>query len=154
MEFEVSDYNHKTDAAELIEIFFDAYENFGREGIKNYVNRMAVNEELYAKRSFKKDGKLVAFCTAGRISNEDNSQIQTLIGNDRKFKKNAILDIMKILKEKRVENVIVYLNPDNPVEAEEAEDFTAIGFEKRNHMIFSRRSCNNLGYNNYFNGGY
>jgi len=140
MDVDVSDYNHETDAKELIEIFFKAYENFGREGIENYVNRMADNENLYAKRSFKKDGKLVAFCTAGMTLNEGYAQIQTLIGIDREYKKYAILDVMKILKEKKVENVIVYLNPDNPVEAEEAEDFVTVGYEKAgSYEIFEKK---------------
>ncbi|MHA1516045.1 MAG: hypothetical protein ACTSPF_10965, partial [Candidatus Heimdallarchaeaceae archaeon] len=131
MELDVyaSDYNHETDAEELKEMFFKAYENFGREGIENYVNRMAENENLYTRRSIKKDGKLVAFCNAGRILNEGYGQIQTLIGIDRELKKYAILDVMNKV-EKEVEKVVVYLNPSNPLELEEAEDFVSLGFEK------------------------
>jgi hypothetical protein len=130
MDVDIADYSHETDAAELIEIFFKAYENFGRERIENYVNRMPDNENLFAKRSFKKDGKLVAFCAARMTLNEGYAQIQTLFGVDREYKKYAILDVMKILKEKKVENVIVYLNPENPIEVEEVEDFVSVGYEK------------------------
>ena len=129
LDVEVSEYNHETDAEELKEMFFKAYENFGREGIENYVNRMAENENLYTRRSIKKDGKLAAFCNAGRMLNEGYGQIQTLIGIDREHKKYAILDVMNKI-EKKVDNVVVYLNPANPLELEEAEDFVSLGFEK------------------------
>ncbi|MCK4896201.1 MAG: hypothetical protein KAS47_05290 [Candidatus Heimdallarchaeota archaeon] len=129
MDVEASDYNHETDAEELKEMFFKAYENFGREGIENYVNRMVENENLYTKRSIKKDGNLAAFCNAGRMLNEGYGQIQTLIGVDREHKKYAILDVMNKV-EKEVDNVVVYLNPSNPLELEEAEDFVSLGFEK------------------------
>ncbi len=129
LDAETSDYNHETDAKELKEMFFKAYENFGREGIENYVNRMVENENLYTKRSVKKAGKLLAFCNAGRMLNEGYGQIQTLIGVDREHKKYAILDVMKII-EKEVDNIVVYLNPSNPLELEEAEDFVSVGFEK------------------------
>ncbi len=129
MNVEASDYNNETDAEELKEMFFKAYENFGREGIENYVNRMVENENLYTKRSIKKDGNLAAFCNAGRMMTEGYGQIQTLIGVDREHKKYAILDVMNKI-ENEVENVIVYLNPANPLELEEAEDFVALGFKK------------------------
>lgn len=129
LDVEVSEYNHETDAEELKEMFFKAYENFGKEGIENYVNRMAENENLYTRRSIKKDGKLAAFCNAGRMLNEGYGQIQTLIGIDREHKKYAILDVMNKI-EKKVDNVVVYLNPANPLELEEAEDFVSLGFEK------------------------
>ncbi|MBY9002294.1 MAG: hypothetical protein KGD64_15345 [Candidatus Heimdallarchaeota archaeon] len=129
LDVEASEYNHETDAEELKEIFFKAYENFGREGIENYVNRMAENENLYTKRSIKRDGKLIAFCNAGRTANEGYGQIQTLIGVDREYKKYAILDVMKNL-ESDVENVMVFLNPSLPLELDEGEDFVSVGFEK------------------------
>jgi len=129
LDVEAFEYNHETDAEELKEMFFKAYENFGREGIENYVNRMAENENLYTRRSLKKDGKLAAFSNAGRMLNEGYGQIQTLIGIDREHKKYVILDVMNKI-EKEVDNVVVYLNPANPLELEEAEDFVSLGFEK------------------------
>ena len=127
-ELKVVDYNPETDAAGIKKFLKEAYPNFTDEGIENYVNRLPENEAIYVRKVIRKDDELLAFCCAINTQTPNQAQITTLLGKSSDYKKHAVSVVMTESKDK--EKIVVFLNPNNPVDAEEAKDFLSMGYEK------------------------
>jgi hypothetical protein len=127
-ELDVFDYNHETDADGIKKFLKEAYPNLTDERIENYVNRIPENEAIYVKKVIRKDGELLAFCCAINTQTPNQAQITTLLGKSSDYKKHAVSAVMAESKDK--EKVVVFLDPNNPVDAEEARDFLSMGYEK------------------------
>ena len=125
---EVMDYNHETDAEGVRQFLKETYENLTDERIEDYVNRIPENEAIYVRKVIRTDEKLLAFCCAINMQNPNTAQITTLLGKNSDYKKHVVSEVMSESKDK--EKVVVFLNPNNPVDEEEVKDFLSMGYEK------------------------
>lgn len=128
--YSIEDYNHETDAEQVKKQLGETYPNLEGENLTNYVNRIATNENLLGYKVIKKDDEIVAYGAATSTQNEGYAQISLLIGKSSEFKKPIISELLSNIKEAGFKQGIVYLNPETPVEKEEAEDFMSVGFER------------------------
>ncbi len=128
-EYPLLDYNHETDEEQIKKQLGETYPNLEGEVLDNYVNRMAENENLLSYRVIKKDEEIIAYCASTSTQTAKMAQVSLLIGKSSDLKKHLVSDALSVMKEKGFNQVVVYLNPETPVEKEESEDFIAIGFE-------------------------
>jgi len=126
----ITDYNHETDVEQVKKQLGETYENLAGDALDNYVNRVAENENLISYRVIKKDDEILAYGAATSTQTEGYAQISLLIGKSSELKKPIISDLIFKIKDAGFKQVVVFLNPETPVEKEEAEDFMAAGFEK------------------------
>lgn len=126
----IADYNNETDVEQVKSQLGETYPNLAGDNLENYVKRIAENENLLGYRVIKKDGEILAYGAATSTQNEGFATISLLIGKSSELKKHIISDLLTKINEEGFEQVVVYLNPETPVEKEEAEDFMTAGFEK------------------------
>ena len=129
-DYSTVDYNHETDVEQIKKQLGETYPNLAGDNLDNYVNRIAENENLLGYKVIKKDEEILAYGAASSTQNEGFAQISLLIGKSSKLKKPIISDLLFKIKDAGFKQVVVFLNPETPVEKEEAEDFMAAGFEK------------------------
>ena len=127
-DLDVVDYDHGTDAEGVKKFLKESYANLTDEVIENYVNRIPENEAIYVRKVIRKEDELLAFCCAINTQTPNQAQITTLLGKNAEYKKHVVSEVMNESKEN--ERVVVFLNPNNPVDVEEAKDFLSMGYEK------------------------
>lgn len=126
----IANYNHETDVEQVKNQLGETYPNLTGDNLENYVKRIAENENLLGYRVIKKDGEILAYGAATSTQNEGFATISLLIGKSSELKKYIISDLLTKINEAGFKHVVVYLNPETPVEKEEAEDFMAVDFER------------------------
>jgi hypothetical protein len=129
-EYTLEDYNHDIDAEQVTKHLGETYPNLAGDNLTNYVNRMAENENLLGYKVLKENDEILAYGAATATQNEGYAQISLLIGKNSEVKRPIIAELLLKIKEAGFKQVVVYLNPQTPVEKEEMEDFKAVGFEK------------------------
>ncbi len=129
-DYTLVDYNHETDAEQVAKQLGETYPNLAGDNLTNYVNRIAENENLLGYKVIKEGDEILAYGAATATQNEGYAQISLLIGKNSELKKPIIAGLVSKIKEDGFKQVVVYLNPQTPVEKEEMEDFKAVGFEK------------------------
>ena len=129
-DYTIVDYDHEIDAKQVAQQLEATYPNLTGDNLSNYVNRIATNENLLGYKVIKRGEEILAYGAAIATQNEGFAQISLLIGQNSELKKSIITELLFKIKDAGFKLVVVYLNPETPVEKEEIEDFKAIGFEK------------------------
>ena len=129
-DYTLVDYNHDTDAEQVAKQLGKTYPNLDGDNLTNYVNRMATNENLLSYEVIKENDEILAYGASTATQNEGYAQISLLIGKGSDLKRTIIVELLSKIKDAGFKQVLVFLNPQTPVEKEEMEDFKAVGFEK------------------------
>ncbi len=126
----VDEYNHEKEIEYIIKMFDEAYEQLTPERIQTMMNNLMENPNILAQRTVKKDGEILAYGCLIKSQKPNLTQLPVFCGINSEYKKHVLSDLIGISKEKGFERTIVYLNPNNPTDQEEAKDIVTLGFEK------------------------
>ncbi|MCG3222361.1 MAG: GNAT family N-acetyltransferase [Candidatus Heimdallarchaeota archaeon] len=127
---EAGDFNKETESEQVIKMLGELYTEIPAENIQNALNNYAENENVVANRVLLKDGKVVAYGCATKGQHPEFVNIRLLCSDNSEHKKHITTELVKKCKENGFEKVNVFLNPENPVDAQEGKDIETIGFEK------------------------